>query len=668
MNTSLWLSNPVWIGWLLWAVVGLIVSLYLPGSLLVSRLKLKSTSMHFVLAWAVGLALWAAQGVLLGYFQLRWLTFGYIVLALVGTWFQRETELQRHRELWSSLRRMSKLTWLMVVVGTLVQVLPVIGTGWQFADGVHFYRINAYDGVMHLAYVQELVHHFPPAEPGAYWLPLVNYHYWSDVAMAELSRVWQLPITHVVFQIAPLGLSLVTAAATYQFLRQVSGRASTGQWGLLFLYGAGELTYLFMWYFQRRLGFDITPAIDNGAMQFLNLPHCFAKAIFMSGLLTLSAAWSEGAKNKWWWLISLVLLSTLVGFKIYFGMFVALGLVLALAGYGLQQGHVLKWQLPKLWKMVWWPGVSVALIGLVMMAIFFPVNHGAGGLFYSPLEWPKLFLGHTNLNWQGWWLRRQVYEAAGNTRNLIIMDSLAIAICLLSIHGTRLLGLWPRRWWLKLGWPMFLFLSGPTLIFTWLGLFTLQESGLFNVFNFFAVSTIPLALATAWVCDEWWSSKRWWLKTFVVIVVMLSIPRAVHTSYFYLDTYRNSKVEQVVSPDELAAFRFIETQLPAASVVQSSPLNTWDKTSPYVAYYSQRPAYLSGVGMMDTHNQPVSDPYAEYKKMFMEVDGVTLRSYLQDRAVTHVYLRKKADELPSYPPSELGSVVFENDSVMLVAL
>ncbi len=657
----LFLASPVWVLWALWTMAALLISWYVPGTLLISRLKLKSLALHHILAWSVGLVLWAAQGVIFGYLGLRWLSFLYVILAGSWLWLNHRKEWTHWQLVWKEIKKTPRWLIGIFIVGTFIQVLPVIGSGWRFAEGINFYRINAYDGVMHLAYAESIIQQFPPREPGAFWLPIVNYHYWSDVVIAELARVWQIPITFSFYQVLPLFLSLLTGLGVYQLIKIWGGTRTQSAWSLFFLYAAGELTYALMWVLHQEFGFGATAAIDNGAMQFLNSPHCFAKALFIAGLIALHFWWQKGPRT-WWTPVVIILQASLVGMKVYFGMFAALGIAVAFAFRGIQ--YLWKRQLP-----TYLPEAATGIaIAILMASIFFPVNRHAGGLIYSPLEWPKLFLGQNNLNYSDWWLRRQVYEAAGNTRNLIILDTFAIIVCLLCVHGTRLLGLWPRRWWKIIGWPSFLYLSVPTLVFTWLGLFTLQESGLFNVFNFFAVSTIPLALASGWLMGEAWQSHRKWLQAGVLLVALVTIPRVVNTTWFYLDTYFNNTIERQVSTKELEALIFMRDTLPEESVVQASPLNSWDRNTPYISFFSQQKMYLTGVGMMDTHNQPVQAPYQEMKKAFLEFSGFTLREYLRDLGISHLYLTKHPEEELAFPLTELGTVEFENEAAVVIRI
>src|SRR5258708_450085 len=136
--------------------------------------------------------------------------------------------------------------------------------------------------------------------------------------MAELVRIWHIPISHLFFQFMPLFVSFLTGLAFYLLIRVWKGTRQTGLWALFMLYFSGDSAYLFMLTLHHRFGFQ-TPAIDNGITQFLNIPHTFAKLVFLTGLIPFSF-WLK-TKQKKWLALTVVFFATLAGFKIYFGMF-----------------------------------------------------------------------------------------------------------------------------------------------------------------------------------------------------------------------------------------------------------------------------------------------------------------------------------------------------------
>lgn len=610
--------------------VALIVSWYGPGSWLLRRRKLDLAD-HYLLSFALGLVLWGVQGYLFGWLQLRFLSYAYLALSGWWLWQHRRSELQKLAVVIEQARAIPIWLWAIVASGTVLQLLPVFGSGLVRNQKIPWYGVNAYDGIMHLAYIQELAQHFPPREPGAVGLMLVNYHYWSDLVSAELARIWQLPIMHLYFQWLPLTITLLTTLALYRLVKTYHGSTSWAVWAIIMNYAAGDLAYVLSWLFHGSWGWHIA-AIDNGATQFLNVPHTFAKFLLLAAVIVLYRWWHSRQRD---WAIALVLLmGTLVGFKVYYGIFMALGLSLVVAGDWIKQR-----------RPVWSSALVLAATAAVSLAIFLPVNRHAGGLFYAPLEWPKLLLGPEHLDLRIWWLRYQVYDAAQSNKGIMALNLMAVVFCLLIMHGTRLLGFLPtikgtRAW----GLPLSLFFIPGTLLFNWLGLYTLQVSGLFNVFNFFVVATIPLSLMSAYWLSTFWQWRSPLGKVLCLTVLALSLPRVLYSGWFYANAYANQTPAQSLSVADWQSLQLAKLQLPADALIQTHPYNEWNRITPAISYATNRSSYLTGAGMLETHNQPISDRQAVIKRGFTAAIPGDLAVELRQVGVTHVIMTSNPEE------------------------
>jgi len=647
------------------------VSFYLPGALILYKRKL-SLGLHILLSFCVGIALWGFVGYVLGFLQLRFLTYLYVGIVVILAYRTQLLTITLFRESLKWVKN-NPLLVIFILVGVFVQLSSVIGSGVMYKEGVRFFGVNRADGIMHIAFIQSIIHYFPPIEPGSYGHQITNYHYWSDLMIADLIRAWKLPITHTFFQYFPLLISILTGLAGYQVVRKLGFTHRAGIWTIFFLFFAGDTTYALIFISLRKINF-LTPALDNGASQFLNMPNAVARVLFLGGITSLTF-WLKERKKLFWGLVTILLFSILVGVKVYYGIFVILGLGLLsifIIGRALLQQFKEKGLISAVFKTLQdekYLLLSGIVLCIISSLIYFPVNKNAGGLGWYPLEWPKIFLGKDVIGWEGWWQKLQVFQVSHNTLGIIFYDALAIIISLVCIHGTRLLGLLPNKYFYKkLGWEIAIFFFPGIVIFHILGLFTLQTSGGLNVFNFFVVATVLLSILSGMILDTYsFSLKKPLVTILLLAMVIVTIPRVafeVSGNIHALISPQNNSF--LVSRDELDAFNFIREKTPSGDIIQSHPDNSQDTISPYVAFFSDRLSYLTGIKLQETHNQPLAERESKLKEVFSSKVAVDFFGQARTAGINLLYIRKVDEERLTFPiDNELISKLYENNSVIV---
>ena len=61
----------------------------------------------------------------------------------------------------------------------------------------------------------------------------------------------------------------------------------------------------------------------------------------------------------------------------------------------------------------------------------------------------------------------------------------------------------------------------------------------------------------------------------------------------------------------MTALAAVRKQAPANVIVQGQFQNVRDRQTPYIAFFTDRPSYLAGDGLMQTRNQPIDDRLSE---------------------------------------------------------
>jgi hypothetical protein len=625
-----------------------------------------SSGFSLSLAYSLGIALFTAFGIGIAYLGQRWLLFPGIVGLIGLTWHQRNDLLSIFQATKNELFKLPRGLIGLVVLGIFIQLTAIVNSGWITDKGATFYRLNSEDGILHVAFAQSMKTTFPPLQPGAADLTITNYHYWSDFYISELSRGFGIDELHLYFHFLPFFLSLGIVVSLVALVRGLGGKNQQVFWTLVCYFFAGNATYIFTLLIQNDWRWH-TPAIDHGILLFFNMPQVFARLLFTSALAALAQFASK--KDLRWLTVAAVLWGFSTGFKVYFGMFAALGMSCLV----LYETITILLAKQKNWQYYRQLLGVYALQGVMSLVVFFPTNTGAGGLFYAPLAWPKILMGQTNIEWNEWWLRMQVYEAAGNTRNVIVMNGVLVGIFLISVFGTRLLGILPtREWFTHEAKKHFLIFAGlPTLLFMFMGMNFLQASGGANIFNFFIIALLCMTIVTGFHWG-WLASQRTWLaRLLLAILVLLSLPRPLNDGRLFLLSLVKGAEAFTISPAELEALRYLRDHSESDAIVQSHPFNTHDvQKAPYVAYFSQRHSYLAAEGILQSHNQPVAGRLEAVKDTFT-VQKITVSEAIQnlkDWNVDYMYLRRGTDLTPLTDASASAyfQPFFENQEITIL--
>jgi len=640
-------------------ILSVFISFYIPGWVLINKLFQKKSLTTVVLSITLGMVLWAIQAYLFGYLGIRDATYAYLAGSFVIYLKLQKISLNISLK---SITKANLLTAFLIIFGLFISLLPVFPSGISIEGVTYFFGGTKDDGLMHLGYIWSMTKNFPPLEPGAHLLEIKNYHYWSDLIIADLVRVWHIPLIHTYFQYFTSFISFLTFLTAIVFVKEIGGERKMMNWFLFFLIFSGDAAYIFMLLLNGVWGFH-TPAIDNGAMQLLNLPHATAKVVFLVGLLLFFRSFKN--KNILLSILTGLLFASLFGLKVYFALFIALGLA-SLFIYKVAKENINIFHRPK--KIVE-DNINFILINIVFILlgalIYFPTNSNAGGLGYYPLEWPKIFLGAQNLNIESWWLRRATYEASSSYLHLAVMDIFAIFVTLISIYGTRIIGFLPSRQIINFfTLEKYIFFIVPILVFQILGLYTLQESGGFNVFNFFSVSTVILALFGAYYMSR--LQKRPLHILIALVIITLTIPRAFHETELALSNLKEKFYVYNLSKDEHDALNFVRTNTEKDAVIQSHPSNERDRFVAYISFFSQRYSYLAGVEYLNSHNQDISDLKDNISYLYSDKNRQNIADSMQELNIDILYIQKKEDQEYSRFYNLKGlEKIYENGEVVI---
>jgi hypothetical protein len=653
-----WAYGLVFIGFV-WFVLRGLGYLWL-RSVTTQRFLFFDWLIHQSLLIIIGLATFTVLGFIFAQLELRILQWLTIIIGLIsGLVLQTQTVKSRR-----PLSLSEKITLALIGIGTCLQLVAIVGSGLRNGDQVRFYFTNAQDGMMHLAFAHSLVETFPPVRPELLNLPLTSYHYFTDLLLAEQARLLGIPIAHAFFQYWPIVLSLLAGGLIAATIRELT-RDPKAQWvGIIIWYCSGELAYI--WSLLLHQGFNWNVAtIENSADQFLNMPQMFAKVLIFAAYYS-ALRWYREQHEKGWFFSALILMIISTGFKVYFGLF-NLALALALLILGIITKHIAvvpKKQFVSALSSLFLPMI---LAIAATLAIFLTVSGQGSGLNWVPLAWPKLLLSSEHLDFNEWWLRLQVYEAANSWKGLTALNTIAVVIAITSMIGTKLIGLWQLRmtrldWWWQL--PTAAAIIGAITI----GLNTLQSPGGFNTYNFIIVAIQPLVILTAVVLAPWWNRGLGW-KLLVLIILLGGMLRPLANTSKYFGAQQSQRADAAYTMQQLKALAWVATNTPDTSSIQAVPTNQQNQQSAFISYFAQRPTLLAAENITVSHGLDYQSRQQILRQAFNVSSWQLLRDNLVQLGINYLYIDLARDqEFVMMIPDLLEHSIYQNETTAIIAL
>lgn len=639
------LSFSFWF-YALYFIVALFLAAYIPGNLLTRRLSL-STFQNYVISLVIGLVLWAWQGFLFGYLQLRWLSYVYIVVAFL-LWIYHKGYKQIHKPHLFS-KKTDLLLCTIISIGVVLQVFGVFFMGTLSTGGMHLCCGNVTDNIAELAIVNEIVKHFPPFEPGLHGIIIQNYHYWNHLIIAEFIRVFYLPLAATTFQYFSVLLSILLGLSAVIFAQLLKLRGSFIRWLVFFLYLGGDGSFVLLFLMGKGI-YPFVPAIEHGTNFLFNYPRAFSIDVLFVGL-SLLLIWIKNKKITTGIIVSLVF-SSLVGLKIYVGFFGLFGLGILGLYY--------------LWKRSFMMLIPIALAFILSLLIYLPVNANAGGLFFSGTWRFENFIMQPALGLDHMELAREIYVQHHSYIRILQYELMFALIYLFCSFGTKLIGLIQSKQSLKLlPLELNIFLIPSLLVSLFLGLFFLQKTGGANTFNFLASVFIIGSVYTALACFYWLPKLNPWIKYgVIVLIVLITIPRAYFTSEI---NYVNAiQKPLLLSNDELDALLYLQKNTPSESLILTDRRIALNLNEPYVGYLSNRPLFLAGEGWEEGSRGTDFNKRIQAVSIITKSNNPTLVTRtLRANHIDYLYYLVKSP-LGLKHPEEVFKTVYRNDKIRIL--
>lgn len=389
-----------------------ILAFWLPGRCVLSMLHLaRRSSEPFALATLVGLLLFTFLTYIFSWMKIPTLILPVLFVADLFALRQR---------LWKiSLQKEHAVALLLVMVASLFFSLPMTAIGIS-ADRMSYHT----DDIIHLGYINELTHHFPPDNPGMAGVPLRGYHFFSDFLIAMIHRTTGISETFLYFQGMPILTALLWGLGTYSLLFTWRKRIDASLWGVFLVLFGGSFGWWLSLNGHPEASLRSVFGIDQPASALLNPPYALSVAIVIGAL---SMAFEYFKTQKIGWLILFGLATGLTPmFKVYAG-------ILLVVAFGfIALTDVLKRKFDVVW---------VGLMTLAIIGITYGVFAGKGGyLLWAPLWAPHKVLTDS-MPWYGYDEKLYTFGKFGMWWRIAGVELYGLWLFVAGNLGTRAIGI-----------------------------------------------------------------------------------------------------------------------------------------------------------------------------------------------------------------------------------
>lgn len=595
---------------------------FVPGDILINKLKL-SFFQRIVIAMVIGMVLWGWQGFIFGYLGIRWAS--YFLSTYVLIFWIRNNFLIFISNLKLELKnvKIDKILLILIIFGVTSQLLSVWFNGTLFIDRLYFCCSNAFDAFFQIALTNSLTKNFPPYEPGMYGVLVQNYHYWGNLVLAELIRVFRLPLIPLQYQYSTLFISFLLGLAAIVF-SQISNLGKIyARWLLFFLYFGGDLIFALVSFMRRELNFQMS-SLEDGAKFLVNPPRAISVVIFFVGL-SLLLLWLRKKDNYVGILMALVM-GSLIGFKVYTGIFVCSGFFFLSIHFLIKRSY---------------RSISIlSLVLIVSLIVYLPVNDKAGGLYFTGFSLFENFIVQPWMVLDRLELARIIYLKHKSWFRVIQYESLYIVLYSLTVFGSKLIALFQTKKSLSL-FPIgfHVFMIGGLLVSLVLGFFFQQSTGGANTFNFlvsvFIIGSVYSSLSATYIVSKI-SGKT--ALVFVTLMVIITIPRVLHDGVISIQNLLSGK-GFVISHFEIDAFEYLRrTQEDKSMILVDNRKFYSDAESTYISFLADRPLFISGIGVLRSHGADLSKRKRIRDTFFSTTDTSLMGMLLLNNNIGHIMM------------------------------
>lgn len=532
----------------LYFIFSIFLAIYIPGNVLLSSQKNTNIIIKLTLSLALGISLWAIQGYIFGFLNLRGFTYLYLLVFAAIWLLQNKNLLNKITRPNFILTRVDKLLIITLLTGIIYQLSSVIFNAIGIGNSVYF-CCGGEDVLFHTALTKELITNFPPNEPAFANIALKNYHFLSNLVIADLIRIFHLPLISVQFYFIPIFMSIMLGLSALSLATILNLGKKFTLIFLCFTFFFSDNIYLLTLISTSKLNFSLS-TIETAYSLWISFSRYFGIIIFLNATSFLILYLKNKKISFYFPLIAMG--ASLIGFKVYIGL-------IFLSGCGVVFLYSL---MKKDLKTI----TVLIVCAIISFLIYFPINKNAGGLIYVGFWRFEDFIVQPELTLSNMELARRIYLEAGNILKTITYDLAFMFIYIIfSLGGLCIAFLNSFKNYKKLDVRLNIFLITSFIISSILGLFFIQKTGGPNSSQFLISSYLILSIYASLLLSNLNKNTNLFIKIIVVLLFLSIFPKSI---YLFINQFNkvNTKQGITLNSDYKNALIFIDENINNKSI------------------------------------------------------------------------------------------------------
>lgn len=544
------------------------------------------------------------------------------------------------------------LILLVFTLGIIGQLAVISPSGTYQNKDLVFWSAHGHDSTWHIALMEEMKKGYPFQNPIFNGERLVNYHFFSDIAPAIVSKYTPISNIDLYFRVFPFIYSLFLGVSVYFLTKKITKNFSASIWATIFTYFAGSFGFLVTYLKNKTIGGESIFWATQPQSSSGNPPQIISNFLFLSAIYFVLVFLEQKLKKEKikYFIISLIFLGTISSFKIYAGV-ILLG-TFAIIG---------TWQV--ITKRDSRLFILTLVSGILALSLYLPNSSNSSSfLIYEPWWYIRtMIVEPSRLNLLDWELRRQTYIYEHNLKRVIWLEGIGFIIFFFGNLGMRFLGLWE---FIKQN-NIFKISIILSLV---LPLIFLQKGVASNTSQFLQYFVLLFGILSGIAVSKITKPKK--LKFLIPLIIILMIPTQIGLLYEFYSRPAFAKI----SSSELSALNFIKNNSNKDSVILTPPYNQYtnlEKITPdiwdwfdtsYVSAFSSRRTYFDDYEQVDIMGYNYKTRLATKKNIFESENIIDVKTSLLETNADILYFPKYLK--PNINLEEIGlTMIFENTEV-----